>query len=145
MKVRPAGSFQTLDEALARAVEVRSREELVTYMQREYSYWSPTDESVSIEPYGYDARCGWDTYIVCVDGKAALFADGGSFGEPQTQMTDPVQKAVDDYIEMQRKAAAWDMLYFFVKTEVSQGGTSPGLPPAELLVQLDKLLAQVKV
>lgn len=60
-------------------------------------------------------------------------------------MTDPIQKAVDDYIEMQRKAAAWDTLCFFVKTEVSQGGTSPGLPPAELLVQLDKLLAQAKV
>ena len=40
-------------------------------------------------------------------------------------MTDPVQKAVDDYLEMQRKAAAWDMLYFFVKTEVSPGVAWP--------------------
>lgn len=59
-------------------------------------------------------------------------------------MNDPIQKAVDDYIEMQRKAAAWDMLYFFVQTEVSQGGTSPGLPPARLLTELDKLLAGAK-
>lgn len=35
-------------------------------------------------------------------------------------MSDPIQQAVDGYIEMQRKAAAWDMLYFFVATEASR-------------------------
>jgi hypothetical protein len=57
-------------------------------------------------------------------------------------MTDPIQKAVDDYIRMERKAAAWDMLYFTVSTVVGQGHTGPGLPPAEMLAQLDKLLRE---
>lgn len=59
-------------------------------------------------------------------------------------MTDPIQQAVDGYLLMQRKAAAWDMLYFAVANAVGQGHTGPGVPPAEMLAQLDKLLVEAQ-
>lgn len=31
---------------------------------------------MKIEPYGFDERIGWDTHLITVAGKAALFSDG---------------------------------------------------------------------
>lgn len=79
VKIRPAaGLGMTLDEAMAVAIEVRDWHELMVAVRVGYGFMGPTDENVTCEKYGrgIDARCGWDTHLVCVDGKAALFASG---------------------------------------------------------------------
>lgn len=53
------------------------------------TYWSGTagtarptktrmeyEQNVTVRPYGRDERIGWDTHLICIDGKAALFSDG---------------------------------------------------------------------
>ncbi len=75
IKVRPAmGS--SLKDAMEKVVEIPDRPALISYLQENYEFWDPTDENVKIEYYTYDDRTDWDTYIITVDGKAALFADG---------------------------------------------------------------------
>lgn len=32
--------------------------------------------TVVVKPYGYDARIGWDTHLVCVNGNAMGYTDG---------------------------------------------------------------------
>lgn len=79
MKIRPATGLGTLlADAMNWATEVADREELLAYLQEHYWFWGPIDENVTIEKYGdgIDKRCGWDTYLICVDGKAALYSDG---------------------------------------------------------------------
>jgi hypothetical protein len=68
--------MQTLGEAMERVAEVPDRVALIAYLQKYYDFWRPTDANVTIRPYGYDERNGWDTHLICVDGKAALFSDG---------------------------------------------------------------------
>lgn len=78
IRVRPAASGLLLAEALERTVVIETRAALIAYLQEHYDFWSPTEENVTVEKYGegIDERCGWETHLVCVDGKAALFADG---------------------------------------------------------------------
>ncbi len=75
-KVRPAGSFFSLGESMNNVSEVRDFAELVTYLQGLYDFWQPTEDNVQVKPYGFDDRIGWDTWLVTIDGKAAVFADG---------------------------------------------------------------------
>ena len=77
MKFRPAASFMNLGEAMKHVREVASREELVAFLEKEWRAWKPGSK-VTIEKHGtgIDERTGWDTHLVCVDGKAALFTDG---------------------------------------------------------------------
>lgn len=74
LKLRPL--VGGLDEAMSKVVEVESQEGLLAYLRGHYRFWKPSDENVTFEPYGFDERIGWDTHLVCVDGKAALYADG---------------------------------------------------------------------
>ena len=46
------------------------------YLSREYEFWGPTEKNVEVKPYCYDDRIDWFTYLVTIDGKAALFTDG---------------------------------------------------------------------
>lgn len=71
MKVRPAMSMMTLDESLEYVEEVPDRTALLALLRRRFDFWSPTEENVSIKHHGYDPRIGWDTYLICIDGKAA--------------------------------------------------------------------------
>jgi hypothetical protein len=73
--VRPAG-MGSLAEAMAQTVEVNGFAELLAHLQSTCPFWKPTTENVKVEHYGYDARTGWDTHLVTVDGNAALFCDG---------------------------------------------------------------------
>jgi hypothetical protein len=66
----------TVYEALERAQEVSNWEELLELVGEKFCFWEPTRDNVTIEWYGRDDRIGWDTHLVCVDGKAALFTDG---------------------------------------------------------------------
>lgn len=36
--------------------------------------------AITVNPYGYDKRIEWDTYVVCIDGHAVGFCD--AFVEP---------------------------------------------------------------
>lgn len=77
MKIRPArGMGTTLDESMQEMSEVNTHAELLVYLQTHYDFWEPTEQNVTIKPYGYDTRNAWHTHIICVDGNAALFSDG---------------------------------------------------------------------
>ncbi len=76
MKARFAGSMMTLAESMENVVELKDRAELLKYLSERFDFWNPTDANVTIEPYGFDDRIDWDTHLVCIDGKAALFTDG---------------------------------------------------------------------
>lgn len=68
-----------LAESLATMVVVDSRAELVEYLRRALSpfFVSVTPDKVKILPYCVDARIGWDTHIVTIDGYGvAGFTDG---------------------------------------------------------------------
>ena len=83
MKARPAGSGMSLSEALEQSVELRDWTELLEYLKRNYPYWAPTAENVTVEDYGPDDRTGWRTHLVCIAGKATLFSDGMPEGIPE--------------------------------------------------------------
>lgn len=56
-----------LKEAMETVVEVSTRKELVDHINKEYEgCCMPTLEldEMKIEPYGYDDRIDWDTYVV---------------------------------------------------------------------------------
>lgn len=39
--------------------------------------------AISVKPYGFDSRIGWDTHMVTIDGNAVGFTDGPLEGEAQ--------------------------------------------------------------
>ena len=51
---------------------------------------------ITVEPYSYDKRIGWNTHIVCIDGGACGFTDGPL--EPPMQMS-PSDKAWFHWID----------------------------------------------
>ena len=77
MKVRPSSSFMTIDESMKHELEIPDWDALVAFLQKEWVAWKP-DSVVTVEKYGtgIDKRIGWDTHLVCVDGRAALLSDG---------------------------------------------------------------------
>lgn len=75
MKVRPAHGT-SLSAAMQSVVEVATRRELLAHLREHFPFWSPTDANVTIKRHCYDPRTGWDTHLISVDGKAALFSDG---------------------------------------------------------------------
>lgn len=78
MKFRPASSFLDLEESMSHVREVADWAELMAFLKAEYLPTEPTDENVTIEKYGtgIDERIGWDTHVLCVAGRAALYTDG---------------------------------------------------------------------
>lgn len=76
MKVRPAGSMMGLDESMEQVKEIDNWGELMAYLEDRFDYWKPTRENVTIKWYSRDDRINWDTHLICIDGKAALFSDG---------------------------------------------------------------------
>jgi hypothetical protein len=76
MKARPASSFMTLGESMEHVVVFDSRAELEAFLKSEWLGWKE-GSVVTCEKYGgFDGRVGWDTHLICVDGKAVLFSDG---------------------------------------------------------------------
>lgn len=75
IKIRPA-SAASLEDAMDRVVEVKNFNELLSYLRHAYDFWNPTVNNVRVQHYGFDDRIGWDTWLVTVDGHAAVFADG---------------------------------------------------------------------
>lgn len=68
--------MQTIANAMERVFELKDHADLMDYLEREYDFWQPTNENVKVEFYCRDDRIDWDTYLVTVNGKAALFTDG---------------------------------------------------------------------
>ena len=64
-----------LAEAMAEVMVFRSRTELISFLNEDLAQYSLKidEDKFRIEPYGYDERIGWDTYIVSMD-------DYGVFG-----------------------------------------------------------------
>jgi hypothetical protein len=75
IKIRPAAS-SSLDDAMARVTEVKNFDQLLVYLQENYYFWCPTAQNVRTKHYMFDDRIGWNTWMVTVDGHAAVFADG---------------------------------------------------------------------
>ena len=70
--------MQTLDQAMRSLVEWKDRTEMMAYLKDRFDFWEPDESNVTHEPYsGLDKRTGWDTWLVCVRGHAAMFTDGG--------------------------------------------------------------------
>lgn len=81
MKVRPASSFMDLEESMRHVKEFRSRAELEAFLKAEWLRWEEGSVVTCKKYGGFDERIGWDTHLICVDGKAALFSDGPLPGE----------------------------------------------------------------
>lgn len=57
-----------LSESMATAQAVRDKAELVEIIRRGHYGAAVQPDQVHIEPYGYDDRINWDTYLITVDG-----------------------------------------------------------------------------
>lgn len=93
MRIRPAASQLPLQDALDKALQISTPEELVQHLKREYPFWDPDSSNITMRFHCHDSRIGSDTYVICVAGNAALFADGpdvASFSFP----TGHYQKAI---------------------------------------------------
>lgn len=70
-----------LDDSMREVVEVNDLAALVRHMRREVGRWYPKDElptleNTRLEPYCFDARIGWNTYLVTVKGNAWGYTNG---------------------------------------------------------------------
>ena len=65
-----------LEDALGQARELQTWAELMVYLRGTYDFWQPTEDNVRLERYGWDRRIGWDTWLLTIDGNAAMFTDG---------------------------------------------------------------------
>jgi hypothetical protein len=79
MKYRP--HRELLEDSMREVAEIKDFDELVRHMRNEVQDWYPPEElptpdNVKVEPYIFDDRIGWDTYIVTVNGNAWGFTNG---------------------------------------------------------------------
>lgn len=70
MLIRPAHGWDPV-------VEVHTLRQVMDYLRTHYGFWNPKHENVTIRPHEGYARYGWDTHLICVDGRAALYSDAG--------------------------------------------------------------------
>ena len=74
MKFRPQRGG--LAEAMAEVQEIDPTIQGVSdALKSAYGSFAPIGE-ITVEPYGYDDRIGWDTHLVCVNGNACGYTDG---------------------------------------------------------------------
>lgn len=68
MKYRPHSMFGTLDESMEKVVELKDQADLLKHLNQERAWCgvSLEDADVKVEPYGYDERINWDTYLVTI-------------------------------------------------------------------------------
>ena len=60
-----------LSDAMKTVREFETRSDLVKYLQGDIDKFVPGKydcQKITIEPYGFDERIGWDTHIVHLDG-----------------------------------------------------------------------------
>lgn len=58
----------SLFDAMATAVDLAGRDELIGHLQADLAHWGykVTTDDVRLEHQGFDARIGWDTYLVLI-------------------------------------------------------------------------------
>jgi hypothetical protein len=71
MKFRRHWMGALLDESMDKMIELPDRAALVAYLAADMKPWGYqlTDADVLVQPYGVDARIGWDTHIVILRNK----------------------------------------------------------------------------
>ncbi|HKC01397.1 MAG TPA: hypothetical protein VKD23_21615 [Terriglobales bacterium] len=81
----------SLEESLRTLVTLKDWPELVAHIRRLFSLFPVAEEEISVEPYGYDARIGWQTYIVTIRGQgvAGFCTEINSKPAAETQMPPP--------------------------------------------------------
>lgn len=67
-----------LAEAMEQVCEVSSLSDLADHLYRQLEPFgeSVKPEDITIKPYSYDARIGWDTHVVMVRGSVMGFTNG---------------------------------------------------------------------
>ena len=77
---RPHALGLTVYEAMEAATEVDSIASLLMILkpgwERYPGFENIAEDRIVMEPYGYDARIGWDTYVVMLDNMPVGFTDG---------------------------------------------------------------------
>lgn len=84
LKCRPCASGLAIDEAMERQFVIHGGWPfLVAYLRQRFYFWNPTEQNITSQFYATDARIGWRTHLICIDGKAALYTDGHPDGIPE--------------------------------------------------------------
>lgn len=74
MKIRPiTGGYL---ESMSKMETVNTKSHLIDFLRRYHAYNLPDSAVITATRYQHDTRCGWDTYLVEVNGCAAAFSDG---------------------------------------------------------------------
>lgn len=71
----------SLDDSMETVIELEGKPELVDIVKNCLNGYGHdlliNKETIRIEPYGYDKRINWDTYIITLDGYGVFgFANG---------------------------------------------------------------------
>ena len=66
----------SLEESMRTVVDLRNRADLLEHLRRILAPMPVPPRRVGVRYYCYDARIGWPTFLVTVDGQAVGFTDG---------------------------------------------------------------------
>ncbi len=60
---------------MEKVVEFTDRKDLIEILGKEFKPWGLeiTDSDIKIEPYCYDERINWDTYLVTIKNKKTIY------------------------------------------------------------------------
>jgi hypothetical protein len=75
MKARPGMSMLMLEESLDQVREFHHARDLFDFLAERFDFWQPTPENIKSWFWCHDDRIDWDTWILTIDGHAALFCD----------------------------------------------------------------------
>lgn len=64
----------SLNESMETVKEFTTKDELGLHLKELHPY---LNGKITIEPYAFDKRIGWDTHIVCIGQHGVGFTDGG--------------------------------------------------------------------
>ena len=68
-----------LAEAMEQITEYETLDDFVDYITKKlimFRHMKISKELFTTEPYGYDARIDWDTWIILYDGKPIAYSNG---------------------------------------------------------------------
>jgi hypothetical protein len=64
-----------LDDSLATAVKLKNKDEIEKLIKHEYRKWGETKFKFTYDYIGFDERCGWNTWYVCLNGRCVGMAE----------------------------------------------------------------------
>ena len=115
MVIRPAGSFFSIDEAMSRAKEVGTMDELKSYIREMFGDIMNLD-TLQCRFYVEDDRIHWHTYLITADyadgsykHQAVVFADSPM----ETLMSGkPLYEALTRNLKLAKETCEWAKDYF---------------------------------